>query len=380
MRPSGLAYGIAFAVAFGITLVLTPLCGWIAKRVGAIDDRTDDRRVHVSPTPYLGGVAICLGLIGGVAVAWRMDAFRDMFSDGLRTPVNGVLLAAVIACIVGTWDDVREVSPPAKTAGLVLSGSALYWMGAALLIVRIPFAGIVVLSWDLAPLLTVIWVMGMANATNFIDGLDGLAAGIVAIASGALFLYSYRLSDLAGGVEAVLPPDSPAPLIAIVVLGACVGFLPYNFNPARIFMGDGGALMLGVVMAGTTMLVGGQTENQFSGSAFFFYFPLLIPVVVMGAPILDTLWAIIRRTRKGLSPAHADKNHLHHRLMRMGHGHRRSVLILWTWTALLSAFVLVPVYTDKGNSVVPIGIAAAGLVLYTYLHPGARRTRADEAV
>ncbi|HEU5149256.1 MAG TPA: MraY family glycosyltransferase [Iamia sp.] len=377
MRPAAFAYGTAFAVAFGITLVLTPICGWFAKRVGAIDARTDDRRVHKAPTPYLGGLAICLGLIGAVGVAWTMDEFDAVFDESGRT-ILGVLMAAAIACAVGTLDDIREVSPPAKTAGLVLSGSALYWMGAALLIVRIPFAGTLVLSWDLAPLLTVVWVMGMANATNFIDGLDGLAAGIVAIASGALFLYSHRLSGLSS--EAVLAVESPAPLIAIVVLGACVGFLPYNFNPARIFMGDGGALMLGVVMAGTTMLVGGQTENQFSGSAFFFYFPLLIPIVVMGAPILDTLWAIIRRTRKGLSPAHADKNHLHHRLMRMGHGHRRSVLILWTWTALLSAFVLVPVYTDRGNSVVPIGIAAAGLVLYTYLHPGARRAKEGDAV
>lgn len=376
MRPSALAYGSAFAVAFGVTLVLTPFCGWLAKRVGAIDDRTDDRRVHVAPTPYLGGAAMCVGLIGGVVAASMMGAFDAVFENGTRTIV-GVLLAAGIACAVGTWDDIREVSPPAKTAGLVLSGSALYWLGAALLIVRVPFAGTLVLSWDLAPLVTVIWVMGMANATNFIDGLDGLAAGIVAIASGALFLYSHRLSDPEVGVLLV---DSPAPLIAVVVLGACVGFLPFNFNPARIFMGDGGALMLGVVMAGATTLVGGQTENQFSGSAFFLYFPLLIPIVVMGAPILDTLWAIVRRTRKGLSPAHADKNHLHHRLMRMGHGHRRSVLILWTWTGLLSAFVLVPVYTDRGNSVVPIGIAAAGLMLYTYLHPGARRTRADEAV
>jgi UDP-GlcNAc:undecaprenyl-phosphate GlcNAc-1-phosphate transferase len=376
MRPSALAYGSAFAAAFGVTLVLTPLCGWLAKRLGAIDDRTDDRRVHVAPTPYLGGIAMCVGLVGGVVAASMMGAFEAVFENGTRTIV-GVLLAAGIACAVGTWDDIREVSPPAKTAGLVLSGSALYWLGAALLIVRVPFAGTLVLSWDLAPLVTVIWVMGMANATNFIDGLDGLAAGIVAIASGALFLYSHRLSDPEVGVLLV---DSPAPLIAVVVLGACVGFLPFNFNPARIFMGDGGALMLGVVMAGATTLVGGQTENQFSGSAFFLYFPLLIPIVVMGAPILDTLWAIVRRTRKGLSPAHADKNHLHHRLMRMGHGHRRSVLILWTWTGLLSAFVLVPVYTNRGNSVVPIGIAAAGLMLYTYLHPGARRTRADEAV
>jgi UDP-GlcNAc:undecaprenyl-phosphate GlcNAc-1-phosphate transferase len=377
MRPSAFAYGIVFASAFGTALVLTPLCGWLAKRLGAIDARTDDRRVHVAPTPYLGGVAMCLGILAGALVAWRMGEFQDVFEDGLRSPLNGVLLAAVIACAVGTWDDIREVSPPAKTAGLVLAGSALYWMGAALLLVRIPFFGTIVLSWDLAPLITVIWVMGMANATNFIDGLDGLAAGIVAIASGALFLYAHRISDITVGV---LPPESPAPLIAIVVLGACVGFLPYNFNPARIFMGDGGALMLGVVMAGATMLVGGQTDTPVSGRAFFFYFPLIIPLVVMGAPILDTLWAIIRRTRKGLSPAHADKNHLHHRLMRMGHGHRRSVLILWTWTGLLSAFVLIPVYTDRGNAVVPIGLAAAGLVLYTYLHPGARRTREGDAV
>lgn len=376
MRPSALAYGIAFAVAFGVTLVVTPFCGWLARRLGAVDARVDGLRVHTSPTPYLGGVALCVGIIGGTAMAWRMDAFGEVFEGGLRTPLNGVLLAAVIACAVGTWDDFKEVSPPAKMAGLVLSGSALYWMGAALLLIRIPFAGTVVLSSDLAPLVTVIWALGMANATNFIDGLDGLAAGIVAIASGALFLYSHRLSD---PVEGVLLADSPAPLIAIVALGACVGFLPYNFNPARIFMGDGGALMLGVVMAGATMLVGGQTDAQASGRTYFFFLPLLIPLVVMGVPILDTLWAIVRRTRRGLSPASGDKNHLHHRLMRMGHGHRRSVLILWTWTGLLSAFVLVPVYTRRGDSVVPIGIAAAGLMLYTYLHPGARRTRGLEA-
>lgn len=368
LRPSALAYGIAFAAAFGVTLLLTPLCGWLARRIGAMDHATSSRKIHAQPTPYLGGVAIFLGLLGGVGAASLMGEFGEVF-DGSR-PLFGVLLGAGVACVVGTWDDVREVSPPAKTAGLVLAGTAMYALGAALIIIRIPFAGTVILSWDLAPLLTVIWAMGMANATNFIDGLDGLAAGIVAIASGALFLYAHRLAAPDPGV---LLADSPAPLLAIVILGACVGFLPYNFNPARIFMGDGGALMLGVAMAGATTLVGGQAETPVSGRAFFFYLPLVIPIVVMGVPILDTAWAIVRRTRKGLSPAHADKNHLHHRLMRLGHGHRRSVLILWTWTALLSAFVLVPVYTDRGNAVVPIGIAAAALVLYTYLHPGVRR-------
>lgn len=365
------AYGVVFAVAFGITLVLTPICGYLARRFDILDKNTDARRVHTEPTPYLGGAAMLLGLVGGVVAAGRMGAFGAVFEDSGRALV-GLLIGAVVACAVGTWDDIREVSPPAKMAGLVLAGCALYYGGVSLTIVRIPFAGSIVLSWDLAPLLTVIWVVGMANATNFIDGLDGLAAGIMAIASGALFLYAFRLADPTVGV---LTPESPAALVAILVLGACVGFLPYNFNPARIFMGDGGALMLGVVMAGATMLVGGQTENPFSGQKFFFYFPLLIPIVVMGAPIVDTAWAIIRRTRKGLSPAHADKNHLHHRLMRLGHGHRRTVLILWAWTALLSAFVLIPVYTRRGDAIVPIGIAAAALVLFTYLHPGARRTR-----
>jgi len=369
VRPAAAAYGTVFAVAFGVTLLLTPVAGWIARRVGALA-HPDPRKVHTEPTPYLGGVAMLIGLVVAVGVAWRMSEFARVF-DGTRA-VGGVLIGATIACVVGTWDDVREVSPPARTAGLVLAASAMYWLGVAMVLFRVPFAGTIVLSSDLAPLVSVLWVLGMANATNLIDGLDGLAAGIVAIAAGSLFFYAHRLTDPAVDV---LRTDNPAPLLAIAVVGACVGFLPYNFNPARIFMGDGGAYMLGVMMAGATMLIGGQTANPFSGQAYFFYLPLFIPVVVMGVPILDTAWAIIRRARSGANPATADKNHLHHRLLRLGHGHRRSVLILWMWTGLLSAFVLYPVYSRRGDAIVPIGIAAAGLVLYTYLAPGARRTR-----
>ncbi|HYI61333.1 MAG TPA: MraY family glycosyltransferase [Acidimicrobiales bacterium] len=359
-----------FAAAFGITLVLTPLAGALAHRIGALA-YPDERRDHPRPTPYLGGVAMFLGLAGALAVAWQRDAFREVF-DGSSALV-GVLVGAAIACVVGTWDDVRDVSPPAKTAGLVLSGSALYWMGASMILFRVPYLDLIVLSPDLAPLVTVVWVMGMANATNFIDGLDGLAAGIVAIASGAMFLYSHRLVDPAVDV---LGADNPAPLLTIIVVGICVGFLPFNFNPARIFMGDGGALMLGVLTAASTILVGGQTDQPFSGQAYFFYLPLVVPLVVMGVPIIDTAWAIVRRASKGVSPDTADKNHLHHRLMRLGHGQRRAVLILWMWTALLSAFVLYPVYNaGRGDAMVPIGVAAAGLVLFTYFHPGARRTR-----
>jgi len=373
VRPDAFAYGTVFAVAFGVTLVLTPLAGLVARKVGALA-HPDERRVHTSPTPYFGGVAMFVGLLCALGVARQMDEFAAVFDSS--SALVGVLVGAAIACLVGTWDDVREVSPPAKTAGLVLSASALYWMGAAMILFRIPFAGIIVLSSDMAPLVTVIWVLGLANATNLIDGLDGLAAGIVAIFGGALFFYAHRLTDPDPAVS-VLRTDNPAPLLAIIVLGICVGFLPHNFNPARIFMGDGGALMLGVLMAGATILVGGQADAQFSGQSYFFYLPLVIPLVVIGVPILDTAWAIVRRARKGISPAHADRNHLHHRLMRLGHGHRRSVLILWTWTALLSAFVLYPVYSQRKafDAIIPIAVPAAGLILYTYLHPGARRTR-----
>jgi UDP-GlcNAc:undecaprenyl-phosphate/decaprenyl-phosphate GlcNAc-1-phosphate transferase len=367
LTPSTAAYATVFAVAFGVTLVLTPVAGWLARRLGALA-QPDERRVHKVPTPYFGGLAMLFGFGAALLVASRMDAFGAVFSA--PRACIGVGLGAAIACAVGTIDDVRPVSPPAKMSGLVLAGCALYLLGASMVILPLPFGDSdVLLGPDMAPLVTVIWVLVMANATNFIDGLDGLAAGIVAIAAGAFFLYGYRVA----GVD-VIRPDNPSPLLAVIVVGICIGFLPFNFHPARIFMGDGGALMLGVLMAGSTMLVGGQSPNQFSGRVFFFYLPL-IPIVIMGVPILDTLWAILRRARKGTSPAHADKDHLHHRLMRLGHGQRRSVLILWAWTGLLSAFVLFPVYTRKGDAFVPIGIAALGLILYTYLHPGARRTR-----
>ena len=161
------------------------------------------------------------------------------------------------------------------------------------------------------------------------------------------------------------------------MLGICLGFLPHNFNPARIFMGDSGALLLGLLMAASTTVVGGRADpNQpFSGQTYFFFAPLFIPLVILGVPIVDTVFAIIRRATQRSGVTTADKDHLHHRLMRLGHGQRRSVLILWSWTAILSGFVLYPAYTGEGNGIVPLGIAALGLALFTVLHPQLRRAR-----
>ncbi len=364
---------VVFAVAAVITAVATPLAGRLSTRVGAIA-LPDDRRVHERPTPTLGGLAILLGVLGSVAVAWRMDAYEKIF-DAPTVPL-GVMAAAVVAYVVGGIDDVREVSAPAKTAGTVLAGSIINFAGVSILLFRFPSVGLIQLSPDWAALITVLWVVGMCQAINLIDGLDGLAAGIVGIAAFALFLFADKLADPSASLSvAQLPADNIAPLIAVATAGACAGFLPFNAHRASIFMGDGGALLLGLLMASASIAVAGNSTADSSSQTFFFFAPLFIPLVILGVPILDTAFAIVRRARNRTGVTEADKGHLHHRLMNLGHGQRRSVAILWLWTALLSGLVLYPVYTDSDDGALPIGIAALALALYTVMHPRARDER-----
>ena len=258
---------------------------------------------------------------------------------------------------------------------IVLAGLVLVQYGVTMYYFRIPFVDDILLSTDWAPLVTVLWLLGMTQAINLIDGLDGLAAGIVAIAAGAFFLYAQKLSDLG-----LLASPNFGPLVAIIAVGVCVGFLPHNFNPARIMMGDSGALLLGLMMAVSTSVVGGRADPSgqgFVGQTYFFLAPLVIPLLILGVPILDLVFAVVRRASRRQALDVADKGHLHHRLMNLGHGHRRSVLILWAWTALLSGFVLYPVLTDENPSYLPFGMAAIAIVLYTVLHPSVRRRRRD---
>ncbi|MBM3676238.1 MAG: undecaprenyl/decaprenyl-phosphate alpha-N-acetylglucosaminyl 1-phosphate transferase, partial [Actinobacteria bacterium] len=198
----------------------------------------------------------------------------------------------------------------------------------------------------------------------------GLAAGISLIAGAALFLYADRLFK-----AGLLEGSNIGPLVAIIVVGISAGFLPHNVNPARIFMGDAGSMLLGLMLAVTTITVGGRTADQFSGQTYFFFAPLVIPILILGVPIADTAFSFIRRLVRRQSFSTADREHLHHRLMRLGHGPRRSVAILWLWTALLSAAALVPTYTNRGNSLVPIALGALALLLYSYFHPGVVETR-----
>ncbi len=373
--PSLSAYLVVGGAAALVTFVCIPVVIRLSPRFGAMVQPTD-RHVHTRPTSTAGGAAMILGVVVAAAVAAVHPAFSDVMAA--RTEMVGVIVAACVMWSVGFVDDLREISPPAKIAGMVLSGSILSLTGVSILVFRVPFFDMLFLSADWSFFVTVVWVIGMANVVNLIDGLDDLAAGIVAIAAATFLLYALRLGD-----EAVLDPANPGALWAVIALGVCIGFLPHNVHPARIFMGDGGALLLGLLMAASTMSVGGRTSAEFSGQAFFFFAPIFIPLVILGVPILDTLWAILRRTisRQGFSTA--DKKHLHHRLMNLGHGHRRAVLILWAWTALLSAMVLYPTYTGEGDAIVPIGILALALGLFSVLHPRLRPvmpSRTDEAV
>ena len=363
---------IVGAVAALVTLLLTPITRLVAMRVGAVA-APDARKVHEVPTPSLGGLAMMGGVGAGLITAWVSGNFDPVFTS--FTDIAGVVVAGLIVFAVGVADDIRDVSAPAKVAGIVLAGVVLALAGVSVLWFRVPFAGFVQLSVDLSVVVTVVWLLVMTNAVNLIDGLDGLAAGIVAIASGSFFIYSMQL-----GLDGVLFENNQGALLAVITTGVCLGFLPLNVHPAKTFMGDGGALLLGLMLAASTVSVGGRVDQAVSGQVFFFFAPLVIPLLLLGVPLVDLLLAVLRRaTRKGVAISDADKEHLHHRLMRLGHGHRRTVLILWLWTALLCGVVLYSTLTGSGLALLPFAGGALALVLFTVFHPGIGTASAEVA-
>src|ERR1017187_2190971 len=366
------AYVAVLVVGAAVTMVANVPARIISQRAG-YSAQPDERKVHETVTPYGGGAAMLVGFCVALLVAVTIPPLRSVITSSHE--MLGVLIAAGVIFVVGLLDDFREMSAPAKVAGQVLAASVLYFSGCTMYQLKLPFAGFVVLGPSILPLITAAWVFALTNAVNLIDGLDGLAAGIVAIASGTLCIYGLRLEDLG-----LLPVTNVGPLIAALTCGICLGFLRDNFHPAKLFMGDAGALMLGLLMSASTMVIGGRTPPA-SGVTFFFFAPLFIPVFILGVPPIDAVWAFVRRTVSGQGFHTPDKNHIHHRLMRLGHGHRRTVIILWLWTALLCGFVLLPLFDRQANVFIPLGVALLLIGLLTWFSPLVNRLyyRSEEA-
>ncbi len=365
-------YSLILAIAAGATAALTGPAKRIALRCGYVAE-PGERSVHKRTIPYGGGAAMFVGFLVAVVAGRLVPVFRQTYTDSPE--MIGVVLAAGAMFVVGLIDDVRDMSAPAKMAGQILAASILYFSGVTMYQLKIPLAGFFVLTPGIIPLITAAWVIALTNAVNLIDGLDGLAAGVVAIGGGALALYGIRLVGLG-----LLPSDNIGPLVAVIACGICLGFLPFNFNPARIFMGDAGAHFLGLLMAASTMVISGRVppDVPISGVTYFFFAPLFIPLFILGVPLVDMAFAFIRRTARGRKFDTPDKEHIHHRLLRLGHGPRRSVIILWAWTAILSGFLLFPLFVRQVNAIIPLGAAALGAGLYTFFHPGLRRGNGED--
>lgn len=320
-------YLVVFLVSAGTVLLVTPVVRRLAARFGAID-RPSDRKVHPKPTPTLGGIGILVGVLVAMGVAYFLPEFRRLYRQSFE--LQGVVLAALVITVLGLVDDVRALSAPAKAAGQILAAGILILNGVELLFFWFPTQGVISLGSDVAVPLTIVWVLIMVNATNLIDGLDGLAAGIVAVAAGAFFLW------VEAAPATFSESTSIAALLAAVAAGAAVGFLPYNFHPARIFMGDSGAMLLGLLLAASTIAGVGRTIQPSRGALAAFAIPVLIPLFVVAIPLVDVALAIVRRIRRGRPIFTPDKEHIHHQLLQIGHTHRRAVLIMYFWSIVLA--------------------------------------------
>jgi len=329
-------YVLTLLVTAAVTYLLTPLVRRGAIKAGAIH-AARDRDVHVVPIPLLGGIAMYGGMAAGLWLAGRLVPLGSVFY-GTRM-ASGLMLAGGLIVIVGFVDDRWGMNPLSKLAGQVAAGAILVWSQAQLTWIPVPGGGSFFLTSNQSTALTILLVVATINAVNFIDGLDGLAAGIICIAAVSFFLYYYTLTK----VQHLSAEAGPA-LAAAVLAGACIGFLPHNFYPARIFMGDTGAMLLGLLLAYVPISsIASLNPSSLAPGAvnrFPEILPLLLPAAIMVIPYGDVVLAIVRRTRAGQSPFAPDRGHLHHRLLDIGHSQRASVLIMYLWAALFSSAVV----------------------------------------
>jgi UDP-GlcNAc:undecaprenyl-phosphate/decaprenyl-phosphate GlcNAc-1-phosphate transferase len=359
-----LPYLLVFGISAVVTFATTPVVRWVSLRLGWID-RPSDRKVHPKPTPTVGGLGILAGVAAAIAASRLVPGLRGIHEAS--SDQDAALAAALVVVAVGMLDDVKGLTPLGKLAGQVLAAGVLVLLGVQLLYFYFPGQGTLVLSPDMSVPITVLWIVGMINAVNLIDGLDGLAAGMVAIAAIAFFVYMEQTPGIGGQA-------STAALLSAVVAGAAIGFLPWNLHPARIFMGDTGAMLLGLLMAVATISgVGRLATGPSAGDFAVFAIPVAVPLLVLAVPLLDVLLAILRRVRRGIGIGHADKLHIHHRLLDIGHSHRQAVLLMYVWSALISACALTVAFIDGRTLVLSV---VGGAVLLAAVLPRLIRDRA----
>lgn len=338
-----------------VTFLGTGAVRVLAIRFGAVAVPRD-RDVHVEPIPRLGGVGMYAGMLVALLFAQQLPALTRGFE--FTTDISAVLVAGFVIVLVGVIDDRWGLDALTKFVGQVTAAGILAVMGVSWYIIYQPFGDTTVILDQLqAGLVTVAVTVVMINAMNFVDGLDGLAAGLGLIASLAICAFSVGLLYDQGGDVSAYPPA----MIAAALAGACLGFLPHNFQPARIFMGDSGSMLIGLTLAAVSTSASGRISLSAYGSRDLLGLltPLLLVGAVMFIPILDLLLAIVRRTRAGVSPFSPDKMHLHHRLMQIGHSHRRVVLLIYLWVGVLAFGAVGSALIDRR---VVVLLVAAGLV------------------
>ena len=378
-------YVITLLAAAAVTYILTPLVRRFAIAVGAMH-AARERDVHELPTPLLGGFAIYGGLVVALLLASRLSGLNSVFTE--TNLAKGLLLAGGLVVIMGFVDDRWGMGALSKLAGQVAAGVILVWSGAEIPWLPEPGGVTLILTSDQQVAVTILVVVVTMNAVNFIDGLDGLAAGIVGIGAIAFFAYYFTLVHRLG----LLDQSEPA-LVSVLLAGVCIGFLPHNFYPARIFMGDTGSMLIGLLLAYApisslalldpasltdTQAYAAGTVNRYGA-----FIPLLVPAAILLIPYADLLMAVVRRTRAGKSVFAPDKKHLQHRLLAIGHSHRTSVLIMYLWAAVFSGTVILLSIVRTPLYVLAIVTVAAvmGLLLVTMprLRPWSRGTAGDGA-
>jgi UDP-GlcNAc:undecaprenyl-phosphate GlcNAc-1-phosphate transferase len=373
---------VALAVFAAVVSFIGSIVVWKLGLKYRLYPKIRDRDVHTTPTPRLGGIAIFVAILAAFAAAGIVSALGGsrfslvaiIFDDPIQ--VLSILGAALMIVLLGVADDLWDLDWMTKLAGQFIAAGLIAWQGVS--IVSLPIGGISVGSSWMSAVITVFTIVLVMNAVNFIDGLDGLVAGVALIANGVFFIYSYLL------VQETSPFNyfNLASLIAIVLVGALAGFLPLNWHPAKLFMGDAGALLVGLLMATSAIAVTGQINPGAVGleELFAAFIPIILPFAVLVIPLLDFGLAVVRRLRAGKSPFAADRKHLHHRLLDMGHSHLHAVLIFYAWTAVVAVGCLMtyvfPVYLgiDASWAFLLLGVGFLLCAVFT-LAPLGRRKR-----